>query len=235
MLLLYQPSRKNWKWYVEILRLNMKHSGLKVAKSHTVTSLMCHSSHMLLKIEIVFTVIHSFTRLATLSHVGLTARCPFSPLRSRSWSWITVARAKERSRESQKSSRIWNCSASSTSAWPASQTSQSWPNSKRWEGLQSVRKPDVHVNVWRRCRCSALQSFQFLFQHVFSLFLKGDSNLIVWFVIGEFLSYVACGQLPLVYFACFLVQQRVEKLCVWLQLSHSLMAFCVFLFVLSAL
>lgn len=154
--------------------LEAKHETFRVksgeeSQSQTVTSLMCHSSHMLLKIEIVFTVIHSFTRLATLSHAGLTARCPFSPLRSRSWSWITVARAKERSRESQKSSRIWNCSASSTSAWPASQTSQSWPNSKRWEGLQSVRKPDVHVNVWRRCRCSALQSFQFLFQHVFSL------------------------------------------------------------------
>lgn len=63
---------------------------------------------------------------------GLTLS-PLHPHRSRSWFWTTVAPVKGRSRESQKSSPTWSCWASSTSAWPAYQTSPNWTNSKRQE------------------------------------------------------------------------------------------------------
>lgn len=219
-------------------KLEAKHETFRVksgeeSQSQTVTSLMCHSSHMLLKIEIEFTVIHSFTRLATLSHAGLTPSLLSPQVQELVLDNCRSSEGKIEGITEEFSNlellSLINVGLTSVADIP------------KLAKLKKVRGPAERQETRCSCRClKKVQMFSFAelsvpFPACFLFVVSERWFKFDCFVIGEFLSYVAGGQLPLVYFACFLVQQRVEKLCVWLQLSHSLMAFHVFLFVPSAL
>lgn len=92
---------------------SQKYHGLNNKK--TVLTFIWFSEAFLVVDPILLCQNNLSVQIGNFKHWTHTRLTP-SPLRSRSWFWITVAPAKGRSKGSRKSSQIWSCSASLTSA-----------------------------------------------------------------------------------------------------------------------